>query len=255
MLLEWLRKRAALLLKLVPPGGTAPSNPVGAPSRQHAGGGTDGAGIGNRDIQGEMLTRGVSLMGAKRHEEAIHMYFEPVVTHYEKRNSQSNLKVFSSRSQIETAHYLVQELKSGQQRRAIAVSSNYAMAHFLKGYALLELGRSEEAKIAVLRAVELAPQNAGILNELGHIYQLQKDFTSALATFTRAESAAAMFSPPDVRTKELTRAWRGVGHTLIEMNRLDEATAYYLKCLELNPGDRTAPSELLYIELLKARAR
>jgi hypothetical protein len=46
---------------------------------------------------------------------------------------------------------------------------------------------------------------------------------------------------------------RGIGYTLIEQNRLDEAEKIYHQCLELNRNDSKAMDELRYIEGLKKR--
>src|SRR4030095_13970088 len=102
------------------------------------------------------------------------------------------------------------------------------------------LGRPSEAKAQLLRAVALAPQNAQFLGELGHVYQLEKNWPLALQTFQRAESAAKEITSEQARNGELARAWRGMGYVLVELGRLDEAEAMYRKCLELNAQDAKA---------------
>ena len=66
--------------------------------------------------------------------------------------------------------------------------------------------------------------------------------------------AAEQFSPPDLRNKELARAWRGMAFSLVEMNKLDEAEALYAKCLALDARDATALHELAYVRQVRAKA-
>ncbi|MDR0233227.1 MAG: tetratricopeptide repeat protein, partial [Zoogloeaceae bacterium] len=75
------------------------------------------------------------------------------------------------------------------------------------------------------------------LSELGHIYQLEKNWPMAQHAFQRAEAAAKSFSPPDAANMGLSRAWRGLGYAYVELGQLDEAEKMYKQCLELDKND------------------
>jgi len=218
---------------------------------------TSGAGTpGSDDGQnGALLMQGVARMQAGRHQEAIFMYFERVAAIYEAKYKDTKGKVYSSRSMIETMSYLTSSAVQSPATSAVVASPYWGYAHYLKGYALVELGRLSDAKVALDKAIWLSPQNSQFLSELGHIHQVQKDYATALTTFTRAEVAAQTYSPPEVRDKELARAWRGMGFSLIEMRRLDQAEALYRKCLELDSNDRTAVRELQHIRQMRAESK
>ena len=134
---------------------------------------------------------------------------------------------------------------------ADVLSSTWADAHYMKGYALLETGRLEEAKASIESAVTLSPGNAQYLSELGHVYSLEEDWPQALEYFETAEKSAEAFSPPEVKASELGRARRGVGYVLVELGRLDEAEDKYLQCLAADPDDVIARSELEYVRSLR----
>src|SRR5262249_39777721 len=147
-----------------------------------------------------------------------------------------------------TLFYLLQAAASEKSKSsAVVLSGNWGYAYYLKAYCLLDLGRANDAKAPLLRAVALAPQNAQFLGELGYIYQSEKNWPLALETFQRAENAAKEFSPEQSRNAELARAWRGIGYVLVELGRLDEAEAMYRKCLQLNAQDAMAQRELAYV--------
>ena len=115
----------------------------------------------------------------------------------------------------------------------------------------MELGKIEDAKTFIKKALELSPSNSMYLAELGHIYQAEKKLVEAMELFKRAEESASAYSPENVKNTELTRAMRGVGYSLIELGRLDEAEEKYKKCLEINKDDKKALGELSYIQSLK----
>jgi tetratricopeptide (TPR) repeat protein len=98
----------------------------------------------------------------------------------------------------------------------------------------------------------MMPQNAQFLSELGHIYQVEKNWDTQIEVFQRAEKAATTL-PKENGSANLARAWRGIAFALTEQGKLDESTGYYKKCLELNPNDQTAVSELRYIQQLRAK--
>ncbi len=117
----------------------------------------------------------------------------------------------------------------------------------------LDLGKIDIAEQFILRAVEMSPVNSMYLSELGHIYQIKKEWNKALDTFQKSEHSVEVYSHPDSKLEELSRAKRGVGFTLIELGKLDEAEKKFNLCLEINKNDKTALNELKYIKSLKIK--
>ena len=201
----------------------------------------------------QQLVDGVRLVQSKKSAEGIQI-FDSVASGYESKYKDKNTKYYSSRSPAETLFYTLDAANSNKGSTTV-VSGNWGYAYYLKGYALLDLGRVAEAKAQLQRAVTLSPQNSQFLSELGHVYQLEKNWQSSLQIFQRAEGAAKEFSPANARNAELGRAWRGMGFAYVELNRLDDAEAMYRKCLELDKNDAAAMRELRYVQGVKAKAK
>jgi tetratricopeptide (TPR) repeat protein len=207
------------------------------------------------DIEaGKALAEGVRLMQSSKTDEAL-ATFTRVAADYDGKFNDSKQTYFSARTPTESLLYLTQMAAQGGGKNGTVVAANWGYAHYLKGYALIELRRVPEAKAALSRAVALSPQNAQFLGELGHIYEVEKNWPQALQLYQRAESAAKEFSPPNARNAELSRAWRGEGYVLVELKRWDEAERRYRQCLALDKNDTRAQQELLYIQRQKAAAK
>lgn len=200
---------------------------------------------------GQVLVTGTGLVKAKRQSEAIFLYYDRVASVYEAKYKDRNTEYYAARSLIELMAYMTKAAVSG--KTAMGVSMNWSSAYFLKAYALIDLSRPAEAKAPLDRALALSPDNAHFLAELGYFHQLRKDWPAAMATFKKAESAAATSSPEEVRNIDLARAWRGMGYVLVETGRIAEAEALYRKCLELDQNDAGAKHELQYIASLKTK--
>lgn len=151
----------------------------------------------------------------------------------------------------ETLHYMI--LAQSQGRTAVAIDPAWADAYYLKGYALIELGRVDEARANLEKARALSPRNSRYLSELAHAWQADRQWERALELFVEAEDASRI-SPDGLRTEELTRALRGQGFSLIELDRIDEAEAKFKASLAADRNDRRSKEELLYIEQLRRQS-
>ncbi len=218
----------------------------------------------------KMVSDGESLLHEKKPKEAIDKYFDFVIKQFNSLNSTNTAQVYCARESKESLAYLIQvaalqdkgagkdvpeywgnrfaEKKDG----AVVLSQFWAEAFFLKSYALVELGNIDQAKDTLKKAVGLSPLNFTYLAELGHIYQLEKNWDMAMEAY-KASEEASVYSHSDAKNANLARAWRGIGFVYIEQGKLQEAEEKYKQCLELNPNDESAAAEIKYIEGLQAK--
>ena len=135
----------------------------------------------------------------------------------------------------------------------VVFGPEWAKLIFLKGFALIDLGRGDEAKTYLERALALSPENPQYLSELAEWYKGRRDWAHAYGLFQRALDDAKL-APESEYDRVRARALRGMGYTLVEQGKLDEAEKRYRECLEINPGDEGAKGELEYIRRLKAKS-
>lgn len=198
----------------------------------------------------QLLSEGARLTQSGKQIEAI-PYFDKIIAGYEDAYKGEEAKLYCARWQVESLMYLFEAVNA--KTSAKVVSANWAYAYYLKAYSLLDIGRIDEAKELLGRAIALSPRNAQFLSEMGNIYQREKNWPKALETFQAAEAAARDFSPQDLKNIELSRALRGLGYVYVEQGRLDDAEKMYRQCLELNSKDAVALNELRYVQGLKAK--
>ena len=177
--------------------------------------------------------------------------FDKIIIICTSQYSDGEKKVYASRGMTETLYYMLKA--AADKEDAIAVRPTCSDALYLRGYASLDFGQIELAEEYIKRAIDMAPVNSIYLSELGHIYHSKRDWENALDIFTKAEEAASTYSPPELKDAELTRAKRGVGYSLIELGKLDEAEIKFKECLEINKNDQGALKEIEYIEHLRSK--
>jgi len=190
---------------------------------------------------------------------AIEKDINPAIAEFERRYAKETRVVYVAHGMEETIVYMGMaggiDEKSGSKRGAIAILGPWTDAFVMKAYALVELKRTEEAKIALERAIELSPMYPPPWIELGALYQEEKDWPATLDAFQHAEDGTAFMEEGKAKTAMLTRAWRGRGFVLTEQGKLDDAEVLYKKCLALNADDGGAKQELAYIQSLRDRAK
>lgn len=166
----------------------------------------------------------------------------------------SGARIYASRSLAETLYYVTAEAADSD-TDAVVTNVDCSDALYLRGYAELDTGAIDAAKRYIEQALLMAPKNSLYLSELGHIYHVQRKWQLALDTFSEAESAAVSFSPDGVKAQELARAKRGIGFSLIELGQLQQAEQKFNEVLAINPDDKAAQQELLYIDYLRNEAK
>lgn len=198
------------------------------------------------DNQAKLLLEGRRLLEAKKPAEAIAGSFDKIIAALEASYGGSKKRIYCARYSAESLLYLA--IAASQNQDAVVLSSTtWADAYYMKGYALVELGRLQEAKAAYERALTLSPSNSEFLSELGHVYQTEKNWSKALDLYQSAAEAATLVPVKDAQMRELTRALRGQGFVLVELGRLDDAENKYKECLKLTPNDEKAKKEIEYI--------
>ena len=177
---------------------------------------------------------------------------DKVIAAFKARYGGSKQKVYCGRTSAETLGSLLQA--TVEKNNAIALSSTWADAYYMKAYALQDLGRLPEAKSNVQIALAMSPFNSQYRSELGEIYQLEKNWAKAKQEFGEAEDNAKL-APEDSKAAELGRARRGLAYVFVELGKLDEAEKKYQQCLAADPNDIRAKHELEYVRRLKAKKK
>jgi tetratricopeptide (TPR) repeat protein len=143
---------------------------------------------------------------------------------------------------------------ANDRKAAIVIEPTWCMAIFLKGFALIDLNRPDEARPLFERALAMAPMNSQFLAELGEWHKGHREWDRAYSLFEKALEGA-IFSTPDIRNTHKTRALRGMAFVLIEQGKLDQAERRLRECLQINPNDESAKNELQYISEQRGRRR
>lgn len=177
---------------------------------------------------------------------------DAVIYAFKAHYGSSQQKIFCARTSAESLGVLVKAAVNKD--NAIALSSTWADAYFMKAYALQDMHRLGDAKATLQLALKLSPFNSQYLGELGEIYALEKNWPKAKQAYQEAEDNAPL-SPEVSRAAELGLARRGLGYVLVELGKLDEAEKKYQQCLAANPNDTKAKTELDYVRQQKAKAK
>ncbi|HST31395.1 MAG TPA: tetratricopeptide repeat protein [Chthoniobacterales bacterium] len=184
---------------------------------------------------------------------------EKVIAAFEASYSSRKEKIYCARSSTESLGYLLKaaataDKGSASKPGAIVLSSIWADAYFMKGYALQDLGRIAEAKASVNQALQFSPLSPQYLCELGEIYELEKNWPKAMQAFKEAEDSNGL-APDESRALELGQARRGIAYVLVELGKLDEAERKYQECLKSDPNDTRAKRELEYVRDLRRKQK
>ncbi|HEX5056564.1 MAG TPA: hypothetical protein VFX02_08710 [Gammaproteobacteria bacterium] len=209
-----------------------------------------GAGDAARSAE-EILADGARLLGDGQRKRAIEEFDKAIALCESRLEAEaSGKKVYASRGADESLAYMVMAAAAGEE--AITIETPCADALYLRGFASLDSGLLEQAEEYIKRAVAISPLNSLYLSELGHIYNVKREWQRSVDAFRESEKFAETYSPPALKEQELARAKRGVGFGLIELGKIDEAEAKFRECLEIDRNDKNALHELEYIEELRS---
>jgi tetratricopeptide (TPR) repeat protein len=229
---------------------SAPARPAAAASAASAAplSASAAAALAREAELARLLDSASRLLAAHKAQEAI-APLDQVIAAYEAQYRSVKYRVYSARTEPESAVYVDAARKDGVD--AVVVTPSFAYAYSMKAFALLELKRLVDARVQLEKALALAPQNARVLTELGTTYQIEKNWTQAEQIFTRAVDAARLYSPAGLRKAEMAGALRGVGYVFIEQGRLDDAEKMFKECIRNDANDQAAKRELDYIAKLR----
>ena len=200
------------------------------------------------------LTRGLLLMRQGRCADAIAEGFEPAAAAMEREFP-------APRRADRVAELDMQALEAMVPGSAVSsrdlVPTVYPDTLYMIAFCLVELEDYVGAERYLLRALEVIPNDVAYLSEIGNIYHVRGDFQKALENYERAVTSivalrrAAENRPLAMMGLDLPawhrRALRGVGFSLIELDRLEEAEAIYREVLAIDPSDQQALAELQVI--------
>lgn len=205
------------------------------------------------------LQQGFEALSAKDFDGAVAKAQE-IITRFEKGRQPDTAYVCASGAPDTLTQLLGATLakEKGDDKVAattVAVSSDICDAYFLKGFALVDLGRHADALPSLETAIAMDPDNNHYLNELGEWYKTARQWEKSLAFFTRASETSDLSldylddkaEAKRIRNDRLCRSYRGISFSQSELRHWDEARAALRKCLAIYPNDPGSLNELAYI--------
>lgn len=202
---------------------------------------------------------------------------DAVIGGYRERYPAGRTRWYSASDEAEAARYRAIDALARDPAfdDAQVLVNVWGEAYHAKAYALVELALAKgtsvnqkatggrpnldpdlaaRAREALEAGLVLQPYHVRMRNELGYLQQGAGLSERALETFRMAELAARDARDDEGRAA-LTRAMRGIGYALIELDRLDEAEAKFREVLRIDRKDQYAKDELEYIRYLRQQRR
>lgn len=130
----------------------------------------------------------------------------------------------------------------------------WCQALFGRGFALIDLNRSNESGPLLARAVKMAPTRPHYLNEYAEWYKTRRQWQVSYDLFEQAWNLVDHDQDgPDRRIA--ARSLRGMGYNKIELGDLDGAERLFRQSQEYDRENPNAANELRYIDQLRGRRR
>lgn len=234
-----------------------------------------------------LFVEALDLIKAGQQKQAITEKLDPLIEKCESAYNPKGKRVFGSKNKGQTKIYLLGAINgfsvsegrglpqfrkwearskstamtsakdgiAGESKYALTVSYDCTLVIFLKGSALNTLTEYENATQALMQALDFSPLSAEIANELVYTLQSQKNWKTALYWSEYAEFVAELFPDLEAPGRDMARAKRNTGYSLIELGRLDEAEKKFKEVLMSNPDDAKANDELTYIDSLRTKSK
>jgi tetratricopeptide (TPR) repeat protein len=256
----------------VPPSATdaapAPAADAGgvalAPAGDGGGGSTIVLGQGDgqqAEAARALLQAGIALAKSGKCREAIDQNFDKVVALFEAQFAGRQATVRCGRSSADALGQGLEAALGGGD--VVVLGPEWPDALYYKAYCFVELGDPAQAKTTLQKALELMPGDPMYLCELGDLILRERAWQQAFDAFERARKGAeSLAAEPDGAARSpggrtpvqwQTRALRGEGYALVELQKLEDAEQAYRRAIELDPSDEQAKKELDYINGLRTR--
>lgn len=178
---------------------------------------------------------------------------DPLLADFDREYPATGRHVFCGSDVANVLIGLVGAAASGKD--SIALSSTWCYALWAKGYALVELGRLDDAVAPLTRAAQMMPDNAQFHTELGYVHQTLKHWEQSKAAYTAAAAAGERIADKEQRNLALRRAWFGIGFNEIELGQYDAAEKHMKQALKFAPGDEKILNELEFIRQQRTKAK
>jgi len=123
---------------------------------------------------------------------------------------------------------------------------SYSRAYYMLAFNYLELKDAKKANDNLDRGLALEPDSAIILGEKGTLYQMTGQPDAAVTFFQKAIDTKGCKSDRDIG-----KAYRGLGISLIDLEKLEEAETALYSSLKYSPDNKIAIGELNYIDKLR----
>lgn len=192
-----------------------------------------------------------ALAGVKSDPAGTIALLDPVLGGYDRDFPASGPHVFCANDMTGTLTGLV--VGAAVKKDAVALDNVWCYALWAKGFALIELGRIEDAVAPLTRAAQMMPGNTQFQIELGYVHQTLKHWGASMAAYNAAANAAQKMPAGPERNLALRRAWFGIGFNEIELRQYDAAEKHMKQALEVAPGDEKILNELEYIRTERAK--
>lgn len=123
----------------------------------------------------------------------------------------------------------------------------YAQIYHEYGMLLLELGRYDQARQVLQKAVEWNPANAQIAFDYMETYRKAGD----LEAYFRMTQKLFRYA---FRKEDVAHCYRNLGYYFVQKKEYQAAMGCYLLSMDFDAEDQTAPSELYYIQAVTKKS-
>jgi len=199
---------------------------------------------------------------AQLHEQAVAALFsgqaraaipllDKAISRYEKQFAADPRQRYAASGNVETLFYLTKAANEGKE--AYIIDPRWAELYYLRAYAHNELGELAAGKADLDALLALHPTTPRRRTARPSPPRRKKTGRAAAADFEQATEFSQWIEDTATRQKMYSAAQRGLGFTLIERGRWQDAEAIYQKLLQENPHDDRARNELEYIRQQRAK--
>jgi Flp pilus assembly protein TadD len=171
---------------------------------------------------------GMAAIRGKNPGRAIELV-KPLLADFEKRYAGEKRHIYCALNSSQAKAYLADA--AATKLDAVTIEPDWCRAQYVRAYALIDLGKTDDALAAFQHLTEFAPKNSRYLNELGYVLADKKRYDDAVRAYQRSLAAADL--SPDDTDQERCLAYRGIGYNMTKLGRLDDAEAAYRNCLAI----------------------